>query len=152
MKNQLTTLLSLLFTVLIISAAVPACGQNRHDSLEITAAIRNYVDAIYEKDTSRIYTSVDPVLAKRGYSRRDGKWTESTMSFKQLVQIAATWRRSERKLLVPEITIFDILDHTASAKLKADWGIDYFHLSKSSGSWKIYNVMWQSHPVIHKQN
>lgn len=134
-------------TVLLVgSTSYSSKAQSNEDSLKIVEAINDYVFAIYEKDTSRIYKSVHPDLAKRGYSKRDGKMVESLMSFKRLVQIAATWRQSDRKLPDPQITIFDVLDYTASAKLIADWGIDYFHLSKISGEWKIYNVMWQIHP------
>ena len=32
--------------------------------------------------------------------------------------------------------------HTASAKLTADWGVDYFHLAKYEGKWKIVHVLW----------
>lgn len=142
------------YILLLVAVAGTACfsatAQTKTDSLEVRQAIQNYVDAIYKADTSKIYTSVDPALAKRGYYNRDGKWSESTMSFNQLVRIAATWRRADRKPLDPEITLFEVLDFTASAKLKADWGIDYFHLSKISGVWKIYNVIWQSHPVPAK--
>ncbi|MGH9838243.1 MAG: nuclear transport factor 2 family protein [Blastocatellia bacterium] len=35
---------------------------------------------------------------------------------------------------------------SASAKLVAEWGMDYFHLAKYDGKWKIVNVMWQSLP------
>ncbi len=38
------------------------------------------------------------------------------------------------------------IDQTASVKLIAEWGIDYMHLAKYDGRWKIVNVLWQSHP------
>ncbi len=28
-------------------------------------------------------------------------------------------------------------------KLSASWGVDYFHLARESGKWKIINVLWQ---------
>jgi hypothetical protein len=42
-----------------------------------------------------------------------------------------------------QVVILDMLDQTASAKLVASWGIDYMHLAKYDGQWKIVNVMWQ---------
>ena len=145
LTNQITKRLGLAL-LLTVGAFAVGMAQSTDDRKQVEQAIKDYVDAIYQKDTSKIYRSVHPDLAKRGYSRRDGKMTESLMTFPQLVKIAATWRQSDRKLLEPEITVFEVLDYTASAKLKADWGIDYFHLSKISGTWKIYNVIWQSHP------
>jgi hypothetical protein len=45
------------------------------------------------------------------------------------------------------VIILDILDKTASAKLVADWGIDYMHLAKLDGKWMIKNILWQSPPA-----
>ena len=33
------------------------------------------------------------------------------------------------------------------ARLDAEWGIDFFHLAKVDGTWKIMNVIWQSYPA-----
>jgi hypothetical protein len=38
------------------------------------------------------------------------------------------------------IAVFDILDKTATAKLEAESGDDYFHLVKLNGKWMIMNV------------
>lgn len=35
---------------------------------------------------------------------------------------------------------------TAAVKLEALWGIDYVHLGKFEGEWKILQVIWQSRP------
>ena len=45
-----------------------------------------------------------------------------------------------------EVVIFDMTDQIATAKLTAWWGIDYMHLAKYDGKWKIVNVLWQTHP------
>ena len=65
------------------------------------------------------------------------------MTFAGLVEVAKNWNK-EGKLPADapkEITIFDIQDQTASAKLVAQWGTDYFHLAKYDGKWKIINVL-----------
>src|ERR1051325_9660367 len=43
-----------------------------------------------------------------------------------------------------EITIFEVQDQTASAKLEAWWGTDYLLLGKVRGRWMISHVLWQS--------
>ena len=63
--------------------------------------------------------------------------------------MAGTWNKDGR---VPddaprEVTVLDVLDKTASAKLVAHWGVDYFHLVKEDGEWKILQVLWQSPPA-----
>lgn len=60
------------------------------DRAGVEAAILNYVNALYEADTAKVYESVAPFLAKRGYyTAADGKGREGTMSFEQLVRLAA---------------------------------------------------------------
>jgi len=53
----------------------------------------------------------------------------------------ATDEESPRK-----IEIYEVHDKTASAKLTAMWGINFMHLYKADGKWKIINIMWQSAP------
>jgi hypothetical protein len=45
-----------------------------------------------------------------------------------------------------DIRILASLDPTPSAKLVAQWGVDYFHLARYDGRWMIVNVLWQSPP------
>lgn len=42
-----------------------------------------------------------------------------------------------------KVLFLDVSDQTASVKLIADEWIDYLHLVKLNGSWKIVNVLWQ---------
>ncbi len=65
-----------------------------------------------------------------------------------LIEVAKTWNKSGklRKDAPKEITLFEVLDQVATAKLVAEWGIDYFHLAKFEGKWLIVNVIWQSPP------
>jgi len=70
------------------------------------------------------------------------------MTFEQLKDVARNWNKDGklRKDAPKEITVFDVLDQTATAKLVAEWGIDYFHLAKFDGKWMIINIVWQSPP------
>lgn len=50
-----------------------------------------------------------------------------------------------------EVKLLDVSDKTASVKLIADEWIDYMHLVKLNGQWKIINVLWQYHDSsLHK--
>ncbi len=68
------------------------------------------------------------------------------MTFEQLVEVAKNWNRAGklRKDAPKEVTIYDVLDQTATVKLVAEWGIDFMHLAKFDGKWTIINVLWQS--------
>jgi len=114
----------------------------------VRAAILDYVEGVYEMDAERVQRSVHPALAKRGYYQDEGKYVEVPMTFDQLVELARTYNKDGH---IPadapkEIELFEVLDKTASAKLTANWGIDYFHLAKVDGKWMIMNVLWQSQP------
>ena len=137
-----------LITILFFSIAL--FGQTDADRKAVEAAVADYVDALYKAETNPVDRSVDVTLRKYGYwfNKKSGQWSQgSEMNFKQLRNLSASWNKDgKRDTSIREIKILDMLDKTASAKLVASWGIDYFHLSKQDGEWKIVNIIWQSHP------
>ena len=114
-------------------------------------AIEDYVDALYLVQPERIQKSVHPGLTKKGYWRKSDTepyGPERTMTYQQLYELAGKWNAKGK---LPEnapkkIEIFDVQDQTASAKLTAQWGTDYFQLAKYNDRWMIVNVLWQSPP------
>ena len=142
MKNLL-----LLLSLFLISLSVQA--QSANDQALIKEAISNYVEAFYQADTLKAYESIAKDLAKRGYYTQGGELKEAKMSFEQLVKLAERWKNSQDLTAAPKkITVFEVLDKIATAKVEAKWGIDYFHLAKVNGKWMIINVLWQDYPVV----
>lgn len=146
-------IITIAIIILLFSMQLSMKGKNDGDRKAVKEAVLDYVEAIYEVQPERIARSVDVTLRKYGYWHPDNS-TEyrdgSEMNYKQLYSLAAKWNKEGRvdpKTAQKEITILDILDKTASAKLVAYWGIDYFHLAKEDDKWKIINVIWQSHPI-----
>ena len=134
---------------LVISAAT-ARPQSSDERERVRQAVLDYVEGVYQVEPARIERSVHPNLSKHGYWREKGKdgYATGQMSFAELVEVAKNWNKSGKlpKDAPKEITIFDVQDQTASAKLVAAWGTDYFHLAKYDGKWMIVNVLWQSPP------
>lgn len=122
------------------------------NEIQIRESILDYVEGVYDADTTKIYRSVHPSLVKRGtwYDNQIRNYVPvDEMDFHQLVQLTKTWNsngRNANSSSIREIIIYDITDKTASAKLTAVWGIDYMHLAKLEGKWYIMNVLWQTHP------
>lgn len=143
-------MIKILYTPLIILSFVTIDLKAQSEELRVSAAILNYVEALYEAKPELIVESVHPDLHKFGYYRaKDATTYEgSSMTFKQLQELAGKW--NAKKWLPDDapkhITIFEIQDKTATAKLTAYWGTDYFHLAKIDGKWMIMNVLWQSPP------
>jgi len=125
---------------------------NEVDYKGVKAAISDYVEGLYQVDSTRIERSVDSTLRKLGYwyNPKDKKYRDNLyMSYNSLVSLATRWNQDGAQVdenSPKKIEIYDINSKTASAKLTAEWGIDYFHLGKVNGQWKIFNVIWQSMP------
>ena len=133
------------FTLLFFSLCLTLKAQTANDEQAVRKAILDYVESFYQADTTKVYASVHPELAKRGYYKREGAYRESKMSFAQMVKLSQRWNKTTQVTTAApkEINIFEIKDKIATAKLKALWGTDYFHLAKLDGRWQIVNVIWQ---------
>lgn len=130
------------------SSSVAISPDRAADRAAVRQAARDYVMALYDADPSRVDRSVHPELTKYGYWHNGTEYRGGAMTFDQLRELATTWNAGEQRLdpdtAAKEIVVFDVLDKTASAKIVADWGIDYMHLAKVDGTWKIRNILWQS--------
>lgn len=150
MKYLATSLLALSIG-LSLAWSAGASQERAAERAAVGRAVRDYVEGIYEVRPELIERGVHPALAKRGVYRPDGG-TEyqvpSLMSYEQLVHLASWWNDGDRRRddLTYDVEVLDVLDQTAAAKLTADWGIDYMHLIRGDGGWKIVHVLWQSHP------
>lgn len=134
-----------------IQAQAPAAYTAPAADVEaVRQAALNYVDAIYRADPSLVRTSVHPTLAKRGfYLDRQGAWRESPMTYDQLLETARTWNADGRTLregAPREVEVHEVLNRIASARVTAQWGVDYLQLAKFADGWKIVNIVWQSPP------
>lgn len=150
MKIRLPLLLAFVIAVPLLLAlrTAPLAA----DEAGVHAAVLDYVEALYNVEPERIARSVHEDMHKIGYWRQsdDAEYREIPMNYEQLHRLAGRWNQSGESANADspkEIVVLDVLDKTASAKLVAEWGIDYFHLVKVGDQWKIRNVLWQSHPV-----
>ena len=117
----------------------------------VRAAAMDYLDALYQAKPELIARSVHTDLSKRGYYRKEGEtqFTSSPMSYQRLFDLAGTWNKDGKRAIdkaPKEVVVFEVLNQTASAKVTALWGIDYMHLAKYDGKWKIVNILWQEPP------
>ena len=146
-------LLMLCAVALLMSVgAGRVAAQTAADKEAVRQAVLDYVEGVYNVDPARIERSVHPRLAKIGFYRGPNDATYRAgngMTFEQLKQVAASYNKDGKTVPAnapKDVTIFEVLDQTASAKVVAQWGIDYFHLAKFDGKWLIVNVIWQSAP------
>ncbi len=141
-----TTLITL--TILVFSIA--AFGQTDDDRAAVKQAAMDYIESVYNVNPGQVERSVHPELVKRGFFARQGeaKYSANAMTYAELVELAKTYNTKGRipKDAPKDVVVFDVVDQTASVKVTAAWGIDYMHLAKYEGKWKIINILWQSPP------
>lgn len=125
-------------------------SDNNNEAL-VREAITNYLNAFYKADPKLAENSVWQKLAKHGYWHTKAGEAYSGphyMTYEQLLENAAKiyLERPPKPDAPQKVTVFEVNDKTASAKLEAEWGIDYIHLTNFDGTWKIVNVLWQAYP------
>lgn len=132
-----------------LAAQGQTTAQTPNDREAVRQAALDYVEGIYNVQPERIQRSVHPTLVKRGFYKKDATapYVDMPMTYEQLVALAGNWNKGgKRDISIKEVTVLDVLDQTATAKVTASWGIDYMLLGKYDGQWKIVQILWQSHP------
>lgn len=137
----------LLATNLPAPAPTPA---NKDDEEGIRRAAMDYIEGWYSGDAARMERSLHPELAKR-MVKTDAKTGHSALEQMSAMTLVQDTRKGWGKSTPAEkqqkdLTILDVFGGAATAKLvAADW-IDYLHLVKYEGEWKIINVLWEWKP------
>jgi len=145
---KVLSLLFLISMMMAVPVVVPAQSSDEQEAVKL--AVLDYVEGVYEVSPTRIERSIHPDLAKRGFFIKKGEtvYSPHIMTFAQLVELSKNYNKDGHvpKDAPKDVAVYDISDQTASAKLTAVWGIDYMHLAKYDGKWKIINVLWQTPP------
>ena len=141
---------AVLITLTMIAFSTTAFGQAGDERAAVKQAAMDYIEAVYNVNPAQVERSVHPELVKRGFFARQGEanYSPNAMTYAQLVELAKTYNAKGRipKDAPKEVVVFDVSDQTASVKVTAVWGIDYMHLARYDGKWKIINILWQSPP------
>jgi len=141
----------LLALVCALTGALPLRAQSAPspDQDGVRRAVLDYVEGFYEGDTTKLVRSVAPTVHKYGYSKRDAEYVGSQMPYTAFMSYANGVKEGRNRTppdAPKEITLFDVQDQTASAKLTAWWGTDYLLLAQLNGRWMITHVLWQTPP------
>jgi hypothetical protein len=130
--------------------AGPAAAQSAADSAGIRAAALDYIEGWYTGDAPRMTRALHPELAKRVVQTdpKTHKSVLSQMGAQKLIQYTREGGGKETPVerRQADVSILDIYQGAASAKVIAtDW-VDYLHLSRWNGRWLIVNVLWELKP------
>lgn len=143
MKTRLAVLALALWPLTGVAA------QSAADSAGIKQAALDYIEGYYTADAARMERALHPELAKRivrtnpqGQSRLDNMGALTLVQGTRAGGGKDTPPAEQHK----DVTIFDIYQNAASAKIYASGWVDYLHLAKWRGRWVIVNVLWELHP------
>jgi hypothetical protein len=113
---------------------------------QVVAVATDYLTSFYEgsaeERAARIERAIHPHLAKRSPSwlRDDGAFEEWTLP--AMISGAAASVDDDTGTVPYSVQVLDLSPTMASVRTDAHWGIDYMHLAKIDGQWKVVNVLW----------
>lgn len=143
--------LSILLAAPDASTPPTAPALSKEDAEGIRRAAMDYIEGWYAGDGARMERSLHPELAKR-MVKTDPKTGKSVLEQMSALTLVQDTRQGWGKSTPPEkqqkdLTILDVYGGAATAKLVASEWIDYLHLTKYDGEWKIVNVLWELKPA-----
>jgi hypothetical protein len=132
----------------ILLLGTTACfAQTTQDSLAIKRAALDYIESQHRPNPKQMEQALHPRLVKRTFwkDRATGKDYVRETSAESMILLAESYNKKGDKFPATprkDLKFLDVSDRTASLKLLADEWVDYMHLVKLNGSWKIINVLW----------
>ena len=119
-----------------------------HSAIEQTA--RDYIEGFHEGNAARMERALHPELAKRIVRADPESGRSQLVEMSALTLVQLTGARADRPTPVAErqqdVTVLDVFENAASAKVVAGAWIDYLHLARWNGRWVIVNVLWEMKP------
>lgn len=141
-------LAALALALLWPAAAMAQAGSD--DRAAIRATALDYIEGWYTNDPVRMERALHPQLAKRRLVvEGSGAASIDEMGAQRLVEATRPppgWTPGKLANQRREVTILDIFGNAATVKIDADNWVDYLHMVKVKGSWKILNVLWETRP------
>jgi hypothetical protein len=151
MKKLLPCLL--FFAAMLITPNGHLNAQTQNDTLKIKETVLNYLEGMETNNPQRIEKAMHPDLAKRTIEKnKEGVEYPENMTAASLIGYSkgfdfALFYKADvdtDEPLKSEVNIYDISNGIASVKAvtnKFEF-VDYIHLGKLNGEWKIINILW----------
>lgn len=137
-------------TIFLLTFPILTAWGQTSDSAGIRQAALDYAEGWYAGDAARMEKALHPELAKRivRTDEKSGRNRIEHMSALTLINGTKSGfgKNTPKERQQKDVFILDVFGNTASVKLiMSDW-IDYLHLARWNGEWKIVNVLWELKP------
>jgi Putative lumazine-binding len=138
-------ILSFLLTFFIFKNIQAQTGQ---DSAEIKRVALAYLESQHIPDPKLMEEALHPRMVKRSVFKNKATKKDFVSEYfaENMIILAESYNSKGDKFPSnprKEVVFLDVSTKTASVKLIADTWIDYMHIVKVNGKWKIINVLWQ---------
>ena len=146
----MTRILFLVLAMIALEARAEQPPARSAEEAAIRATVLDYVQGWYDGDAARMERALHPELAKR-IVRTDatsGKSRLDQMSAMTLVQYTRSGggKKTPAAERQQDVQVLDVFENAASARATMSGWVDYLHLAKVDGQWKIINVLWELKP------
>ncbi len=143
MKRLVFAFCLLSLSVITFAAMASEVDNSRNDSAAVRATVTDYIESYYAGDAARMEKSLHPHYLKHVISKADGSLRMTEKTGLQMVQDVRSQGPSDlpRSERTEEITVLDVSQDMASAKLVTSHWVDYITLAKWNGEWKILSVV-----------
>jgi hypothetical protein len=135
-----------LFILLVLSVAAMAWGNTvSNETRSITAVAQNYMDAYYTADAGRMQQALHPDFHKRTLQTVNGQTVVHEDSIQSMVEGVrlGSGKDIPASEQVQKIEVLDVYRDAASVKVVTGRWIDYMHLTKLNGEWRVLDVVLQ---------
>jgi len=131
---------------MLLMSSVHLFSQSQ-DELAVKETALNYIEGWYTADSARMATALSVELVKKGFllNQRTGKLSIAPATYAQMVQWAGNKPNEMAKNpdILLEVHIIEVGENIAMVKTIAPDFIDYLHMGKMNGEWKIYHAIWE---------
>jgi len=143
-------LLAVMAATLATAASAQFSAEMNADYAAIRQTALDYIEGWYTGDAERMERALHPDLAKRlvyfdSQAGGSGLNHQSALTLVQNTRFQAA-RPTPEAQRQQDVAILDKFENAASVRIVASDWVDYLHIVRWNGEWKIINVLWELKP------
>lgn len=126
----------------------PAPAQDDVDA--ITRVALDYLEGYVSGDSQRHLRSYHPEAMKRRYTEdEDGIFGIVSLSPQTMADYASTESGSDSGGSI-EVIVDDVYEDIASVRVYSARWVDFLHVVKARGEWRLFHVTWHKRGAAHQ--
>ena len=142
MRNRIV---AFVLAALTLSALAGARNTSTDQTAAIKTVAQNYMDSYYTADVAGMQQTLHPEFHKRSLRTVNGQLEITEDSVQSILEgvRAGTGKNVPQSDRIQKIEVLDVYKNAASVKMVTGRWIDYLHLSKFNGEWRVLDVVLQ---------